>query len=156
VTKRRRNGLQTASCEDVRESLSARFDGEHPPVMEDVAAAHVAGCPVCQAFQESLAPLRRQIRLRASRSAPEGFAQLLTLPGSGDRKAPTGPLRRRLRSLSISSWLRAAQWAGAVVPAGIAIPALVLGVFGHLHIVPSHVLTPCTASFTMIHHRKWR
>lgn len=156
MTTHRRNGMQAATCEDVRESISARFDGERPPVMEDVTAAHIAGCPVCQAFQESLAPLTRQIRLRASRSAPEGLARLLTLPGSGDRGALTGPVRRRLRSLSVSSWLRAAQWAGAVVPAGIAIPALVLGVFGHLHIVPSHVLTPCTVSLTMIHHKKWR
>lgn len=133
------------SCEAVREAISARFDGERPTVGGEVAAAHVAACPVCEAFQESLVPLARQVRLRVSRSVPEGLAQGLTPPGCGDPR-PAWSGRLRLGHLPVSRWLRAAQWAGAVVPAGVAIPALALGAFAHVHIVPSHVLTPCTAS----------
>jgi hypothetical protein len=119
------------------------------------AAAHLSACPDCRAFLESLSPLARQIRLRAARPVPDGLVELLT-PGPGPPHSSTRTITRYLGVPSLSNWRSSARWACAVVPAGIAIPALALGAFAHVHIIPTHVVTPCTASLGLLHHMRRR
>jgi predicted anti-sigma-YlaC factor YlaD len=50
-------------CHDVRESLSAAFDGEPPPLSPDLTAAHVRTCPACREWQHAAQDVVRRIRL---------------------------------------------------------------------------------------------
>ena len=133
--------LRTVSCELVREALSALIDGEWSPLAPGAAAAHVAGC---------VGSLTRRLRVHAYVPAPQPPAELLERLGCSASAAASVPPtwakrghggRRRL--------VRATQWAAAVVPVCVAVPALALGAFAHVHVVGSLVPSPCIAS---IHH----
>jgi predicted anti-sigma-YlaC factor YlaD len=47
------------SCECYREALSARLDGEHPGIAEDVIDAHLVGCADCRAWVAAAEDLGR-------------------------------------------------------------------------------------------------
>jgi copper transport protein len=58
-------------CSDAREALSARYDGEAPPVDESALRAHVLGCAGCAAFEAALTPADRIVREATAKPAPE-------------------------------------------------------------------------------------
>jgi predicted anti-sigma-YlaC factor YlaD len=161
MRRRRRTRSRGSStiirCDVAREAISALADDEEPPVAEAITAAHLSECEGCREFQASVVSLTRQMRLRvhaptASRATEVLAALGCTDPASASASDEYEVLRwadrRRL------SWVRATQWAAGVLPLGFAVPALALGVFVHIHIVPSHVLTPCTMS--LIHQARRR
>jgi predicted anti-sigma-YlaC factor YlaD len=138
-------------CTLAREAISALADGEDPPVAEDIAVAHIAKCGECATFRANVVSLTRQMRVRVHTPAPSREAKILAMLGCNDAAPPIYESRwRRWGDRRRLSWVRAAQWAAGLVPLGVAVPALAIGVFAHVHIVPSHVLTPCTVA--LVHH----
>lgn len=74
-------------CDDVRDALSARLDGE-PTGLDDAAlGAHVAGCPDCTALEASLADLHRRTRVRPAEPVPDLSAAIMA------RVVPPTPAR---------------------------------------------------------------
>ncbi|MFI5593221.1 zf-HC2 domain-containing protein [Amycolatopsis sp. NPDC051758] len=65
------------NCSDLRESLSARVDGEQPEVADDVLDRHLAGCPDCRAWQERATALRRLTLVREAPRVPDLTARIL-------------------------------------------------------------------------------
>jgi predicted anti-sigma-YlaC factor YlaD len=49
------------SCERYREALSARLDGEHPGIAEDLIDAHLVGCADCRAWVTAAEDLGRDV-----------------------------------------------------------------------------------------------
>jgi anti-sigma factor RsiW len=140
-------------CRLAREAISALADGEEPPVPEAITSAHLEGCDGCRQFQERVESLRRQMRVHVFVPV-QGETAVLTMLGCAEPAPATRSARARwCGPLRQVSWLRASQWAAGVVPLGVAVPALALGMF-HIHIVPSHVPTPCTLSLG--HHARGR
>lgn len=142
-TERRGRSSLSGSCDEVREAISARFDGEHGPLSESILARHLGACQPCRAYEQGLWGLSREVGLRAPRAAPNGFARQLA--GAARNLPSPGRASRLHGHLVDMNWMRVLGWAGAVAPAAVAIPALALGAYAHVDIVPSHVLTPCTA-----------
>jgi predicted anti-sigma-YlaC factor YlaD len=75
-------------CEECRDALSARLDGEDDPAERPAVDAHVAECEECRHWSEEAAAVTRLIRLRAVTSE-------FTIPDTVLDAAP-GPGRRRL------------------------------------------------------------
>lgn len=65
------------SCSELRESLSARIDGEEPEVPGDVLDRHLAGCAACRAWQDQAITLRRQTLIREAPRVPDLTARIL-------------------------------------------------------------------------------
>lgn len=138
------------SCQLAREAISALVDRETPPISEEIVTGHLAQCQACQAFRRSVVSLTREIRVRAFDPVPNDAGEILELLGySGQALTPRCGRAHSRAERRRFSWARASQWAAGIVPLGLAVPALALGVFAHIHIVPSHVLTPCTIG---LHH----
>lgn len=135
-------------CELVRESLSARFDGEEMPIAVAAVEAHLGICGACREFQALLAALDRRMRMRLRLAEPVSDhlgEEVLTSLRNRDTRLFAKVMTRRVARRR-SRTLRVTQWAAAVIPLAIAAPALTLGAFTHPHVVPSHVGTPCTIS----------
>ncbi len=138
-------------CALAREAISALADGEEPPIAEAVADSHLARCEACRRFQSRIRSLTRETSVAvlppiADRTS-EIVALLTTLDHAQTACAAKGRPRGDRRS---GSWGRATQWVASVVPLGVAVPSLALGLFSHTHVVASHVLTPCT--MLLVHH----
>jgi predicted anti-sigma-YlaC factor YlaD len=142
------------TCGVAREAVSALIDGEAPPVSEAIAANHLARCRECREFRADAVSLTRQMRLQTFAGVPNSAPEALARLGCRDQTeaAPRPRGRARVR-VSRVLWSRATQWAVGVVPLGIAIPALALGAFAHIHIIPTHTLSPCTM---WLHHARPR
>ncbi|HLN05486.1 MAG TPA: zf-HC2 domain-containing protein [Acidimicrobiales bacterium] len=138
-------------CHVAREAISALVDGEEPLVPRSVTSGHLARCQACREFQAGVATLRRQMSVRALAPSPDRASEVLTLLGFGGQAPTANETRARpWAHRRHIAWIRASQWAVGAVPLGVAVPALALGVFAHPHIVPPHVLSPCTMG--LAHH----
>ncbi|WP_410631265.1 zf-HC2 domain-containing protein [Amycolatopsis sp. cmx-4-83] len=58
-------------CSELRESISARVDGEQPVVPDEVIDRHLAGCPACRDWQERAVALRRLTLVREAPRVPD-------------------------------------------------------------------------------------
>ncbi len=67
----------SVNCSDLRESLSARIDGEQPAVADEVLDRHLTGCPACRAWQERAIALRRATLVREAPRVPDLTARIL-------------------------------------------------------------------------------
>jgi hypothetical protein len=141
------------SCREAREAVSARLDGERPPVPETITAGHLERCSACRefdracrGFQTDLVDLARRARVQAIRPAPVGLGRMLD---SLSLDAAVGRPRCGSRP-SETAMRRALRWAAAAAPAGLAVVGLPLAL-AHPHLPPSHVPTPCT-SYLQAHH----
>lgn len=135
------------ACEDVREALSARLDGEEVPLSDAAVDAHLAGCRGCEAFRVGAARLAWRPDLRASKAPPEGLSARLAdlgrgLAADGPRPPPVTREPRRV-------FCRARRWAATVVPTIIVAAFIPLGVSAHTHVIPTRDRTPCTSG---LHH----
>lgn len=152
---RRRGKLTVATCEDTREAISARFDGEQSEICDAIIAAHAAACRPCHEFQSNLASLERRVGLRASKPAPEALVPLL-LPLLRSDSRPASAIRasRCRRWQSSVGWLRVAGWARAIAPAALAVFALLLGAWGgQPH--PAADLAPNGCISYLLEHHVW-
>jgi predicted anti-sigma-YlaC factor YlaD len=103
-------------CEDVREVLSARLDGEAPPPGLDLAAVdvHLGTCPGCSGFAQAATQHHRAMRIRAAESVPDLTEAIL---------ARTAPLHPQ----PIREWARYALFVVAATQLVLAIPAMLGG-----------------------------
>jgi predicted anti-sigma-YlaC factor YlaD len=58
-------------CTIYREAISARLDGETPPLPEQELESHLAQCVACRAWQRDAAELTRALRVRSVESIPD-------------------------------------------------------------------------------------
>lgn len=59
-------------CEQIQAAISARLDGEPTGIPEDVIDAHIAGCPECRAYQESIVMLDASLKRSQPSPAAHG------------------------------------------------------------------------------------
>ena len=105
--------LADMDCDDVRDVLSARLDGEAHADEIAVADQHLTTCAECRTFAQRLAAVDRNVRVRSAEAVPDLVARVV----AGAR--PTRPGR--------VDWLRPALAWVAVVMLVQSAPALVLG-----------------------------
>jgi predicted anti-sigma-YlaC factor YlaD len=110
---------QDDDCAAARAALSAQVDGETEPAMTETIAEHLADCPYCAVWQESVHRLTRRVRLTSARALPDRTPQLLAAV-LADQSARR-PARRAYR---FTRWGLAVAAAAQLV---IIIPALILG-----------------------------
>jgi predicted anti-sigma-YlaC factor YlaD len=101
-------------CDQIREAISARLDGEEPGIAPAVIDAHVATCGGCRAFVEGTAALHRSLRLAPAPRVPDLTPQVLGAIGDHGR----GELGARERGLRIALALL------GLIQLGVAVPAL--------------------------------
>jgi len=148
-----RAGLLT-SCRLAREAISALVDGEEAPIGEAVVAAHIARCRPCREYRARIESLKRQLRVRALATSSGGVDVVLDLLRcAGEASRPDGVPALSWTDRHRRACLRATQWAAGVVPLGFALPALALGAFAHIHVVPSHVISRCTVGLGHLRRR---
>ncbi|HEX6870021.1 MAG TPA: zf-HC2 domain-containing protein [Micromonosporaceae bacterium] len=127
-------------CEQVRESLSARLDGEAMPLPAPVVDAHLRDCSSCPVWLAGAERVTRNVRVQAV-EVPDLTASILaavradgTLPSAGSR-----PAGGRGRTRGLTGWaaparlrpaLRVVLGVLAVIQLMMAMPIL-LGSIGH-------------------------
>jgi hypothetical protein len=80
-------------CEQCREALSARLDGEDTPAERVDADRHMNGCPACQRWFDDAAKVTRLARMSlATTTGPVGG----WFPGGHSSQTGTGPRFRPL------------------------------------------------------------
>ncbi|MEY2465024.1 MAG: hypothetical protein QOH64_3162, partial [Acidimicrobiaceae bacterium] len=103
-------------CEECREAVSARLDGEASELDAAAADAHLVGCAECRAFEGSATALHRSLRVRPAEPVPDLTAAILAkVPAAAGRAAP------------VREWPRYALFAVALTQLLLALPALLLG-----------------------------
>jgi predicted anti-sigma-YlaC factor YlaD len=111
--------------DDVRESISARLDGEPAPLTEAEIADHLRGCAECRSWASAVSG----IGLVAAAEPPAQLTEQVLRAVSTDLTAAGGRRRQEL-------WLRVGLLAVGVVQLVLAVPVLI---FGHDHSAPLHV-----------------
>lgn len=141
-------GSLPLACSEVREAVSARFDGEPAGVGEDVIVDHLEGCGSCRYFASNVADLGRRVRVRSTLPAPPA---LLSSVRQGDsRRARPERLGRSWHPGT--QWRSLAGWTAAIPPAALSISLLAFGIgAGHPHLVPWLTHTQCN-SYLITHH----
>lgn len=108
-------------CEQIREALSARLDGEAAEPEDAVLDAHLDTCVSCAAWSQDLTVLHRMVRVREAEAVPDLTAAILAA-------APGAPTPRR--AVARTEPVSVARWALFVVALSqlvLAAPALILG-----------------------------
>lgn len=100
-------------CEQLRDAISARLDGEDAPAAGPAVGNHLEECAECARFAEGVQALHRTTRLRSAEPVPD-------LVGTVLARVET-PRRRD------HEWARYALFAVALTHLVLALPALVLG-----------------------------
>jgi predicted anti-sigma-YlaC factor YlaD len=113
-------------CDLAHEAISARLDGELPPLEDAALDAHLEGCVACQSHARALAGLHRSLRIRPAEPVPDltGAIMAATADRLPDRvTAPTAPADAR----PPLEWARYALFTVAFTQLVLALPMLVLG-----------------------------
>ena len=103
----------TTNCDEMRDLLSARLDGETSADEDARADLHVATCTGCREHLAGLQQLERSIRVRPAEPVPDLVASVIA--------------RVRPARLGRGGWLRPALAWVAIVMFVQSVPALVLG-----------------------------
>lgn len=109
-------------CEQCREVVSARLDGEATETDDRGVEVHLARCGACRGFEARAAELHRATRVRAAEPVPDLTARVLT--GAATTSAS---IRNRKRRQRPPAWPRYALLTVALTQLVLAVPALVLG-----------------------------
>lgn len=105
-------------CEDFRESLSARLDGEDDPAERAATDAHLAGCVACERWFEAAATVTRLARTSLVTHQVQVSDEVLAAAPGPRRHRLVGALRIGLGVLGVVQFLLgAAQIAGFAVAA---------------------------------------
>ncbi|MFU8876278.1 zf-HC2 domain-containing protein [Micromonospora sp. SL4-19] len=110
-------------CEEVREALSARLDGEDPQALAAALTAHTASCPGCRSWLAGAERVTRLARLRVV-DVPDLTAPVLAAvgaDGAATRHGEAATVRARRQVL------RVAVAVAAVAQLAIALPILLAG-----------------------------
>ena len=73
----RRSGALPPPCEEARMLSSDYIDGELEPALRQKIRAHLADCPLCAAFIETLRATIEALRGVPSQPVPDGFRRRL-------------------------------------------------------------------------------
>lgn len=85
-------------CENCRDAISARLDGEDPGVAPEAIDQHLEGCAACRAFSDRAAHVTRMTRIRPAENHPDVLPGLLAALDAGEsRPAPRRDRRRVAR-----------------------------------------------------------
>jgi predicted anti-sigma-YlaC factor YlaD len=112
------------ACGQVREALSATYDGEVAPLASQAVDRHLAICPTCHRFQADLGPDARRLRLTGA-AVPDLTDTIVTAVVEERLLAPD----RRHHELRLLVAL------AGVVQLAIAVPALFGLVAGEQHLL---------------------
>ena len=101
-------------CDDCREAVSARLDGEPEPVPAARTDRHLAGCAACRAWQQQAIELTRRLRVRPAGGQPRVAERVLVrVWPSPSRPAAGRGWRVVLAAVAVAQFgLGAAQVAG--------------------------------------------
>ncbi|MFJ6195479.1 zf-HC2 domain-containing protein [Micromonospora sp. NPDC092111] len=111
------------TCDDVREALSARLDGEDPLVPVTTLDAHTDRCPGCRSWLASAERVTRLTRLRPVR-VPDLTVGVLAAVAADPVLAGRAPAAVRAARRQV---LRVAVAVAAVAQLAIALPILLAG-----------------------------
>lgn len=103
------------NCNQIRQAISARIDGEALGVDEPTLEAHLTSCPDCREFLTRTEALHRAVRLAPAPSIPDLTPGILTAIGAESESSESNLALR---------WVLVAL---ALVQIAVAVPALVLG-----------------------------
>ena len=145
------NRAALVNCEEAREAISARTDGEELPIDAYRLDAHLTHCPGCRDFAAQVVAIRHHVGLTSARLVPEQLIAALTSVAEASQPRSTWLTRRRPLARTRIGWVNRAQWAGAAVPAALAVAAICMGAGSHQHLVPTHTPSPCTAGLVAHH-----
>jgi predicted anti-sigma-YlaC factor YlaD len=106
------------TCEDAREVLSARMDGEAGPDEERAAAAHLTACPACATWSAQAERVSEAVR-ETPLEMPDRTEAIMAVVNRREVDRAPAASRRRI--------LRVAVGAAAVVQLVLALPALLGG-----------------------------
>lgn len=84
------------TCDQCREQLSARLDGEDDPLRRDAVAAHLAHCADCQRWFDDAARVTRLARTQLARPTPDFVDAVLERQPRIGRSRLRGVLRTLL------------------------------------------------------------
>jgi predicted anti-sigma-YlaC factor YlaD len=108
-------------CEDCRDAISARMDGEDTGVEPGVVEHHLEGCAACRAFSERAAHVTRLTRIRPAEDLPDVLPGLLAALDAGESR----PAPRRTRRSIARDAVRAALAALAVGQLALAVSGVI-------------------------------
>lgn len=119
-------------CEQIREALSARLDGEDDPAERATVDAHLAGCPGCTTWLQAAAAIaalaQTQVGAVAARLPEEGIKALLAAaPGRRRRALVARGLRLALGVVGVVQLLLGV----------VQVTAIGAGLTGHAHTDPT-------------------
>jgi len=83
-------------CEDCRDAISARMDGEDPGIDPEVVERHLEDCAACRAFSERAAQVTRLARIRPAEDLPDVLPGLLAALDAGESRPAPRPTRRSI------------------------------------------------------------
>jgi predicted anti-sigma-YlaC factor YlaD len=101
-------------CSRWRDAISALADGEQAEIDERLVTAHLAGCPACQSYKETIPSSPASFRLSDPAGMPDLSKTISKLNAAADRAAHWSVLRIVLAVV-------------AVQVVAFALPALILG-----------------------------
>ncbi len=146
ASPRRPRPVVAATCSLVRETLSARLDGECGVLSATACAVHLDDCESCRRFGAEVEPLARRARLESLDRVPDLTAAIVSRTVAAGKATPwPGRVRPLLGWATI-------RWSAPVVALAAALPAVGFGVLGHAVVVPAHTLSPCMELLHHLHH----
>ena len=116
------------TCEEIRETLSARMDGEAAPA-DAAVDDHVAGCHECREWMARAEVLHRRVRLAPAPDVPDLTGRVMAAVAADAAAALDRARHRQLIP-------RVALACIAVTQLALAVPLLLLG---HDHTAPVHI-----------------
>jgi predicted anti-sigma-YlaC factor YlaD len=110
-------------CEQVREALSARMDGEVAGVAAALLDGHLAGCPDCVSWRDRAERVTQVVR-QQSVPAPDLTAAVLAAVARDRAPAGAAPRRTPVARWPVHAVLRVAVVVTAFAQALLAVPVL--------------------------------
>ncbi|RKT88518.1 Predicted anti-sigma-YlaC factor YlaD, contains Zn-finger domain [Saccharopolyspora antimicrobica] len=118
-------------CSHIREGISARVDGEEPPLPAERLDEHLARCADCREWQRGVLDLTRRLRVRPAEPVPDLVAEVLA----------ARPARRRWPGLLLGAVAACQLLLGLVQVTGL----VELGHGGHAGSMSAHLFNESTA-----------
>ena len=111
-------------CDQAHEAISARLDGELPPLEDAALDAHLESCTACRSDARALAGLHRSLRVRPAEPVPDLTGQIMAMTAE---HLPSRAPARREASPGAIEWARYGLFTVAMTQLLLALPLLVLG-----------------------------
>ena len=114
-------------CDLAHEAISARLDGELPPLEDAALDAHLDGCVACQTHAQALAGLHRSLRIRPAEPVPDLTTAIMAATADHLPDRVPVPVAAAADARPPVEWARYALFTVAVTQLVLALPLLLLG-----------------------------